>query len=56
MSNTQAIKVSAPMGLIEEIDREVATGKYTGRGDFALFAIRYYLERIKDSEDGTRKL
>ncbi|MCI2075185.1 MAG: ribbon-helix-helix domain-containing protein [Candidatus Methanomethylophilus sp.] len=54
MSNTIAIKVSAPPGLVEAIDAEVAKGGYTGRGDFALFAIRYYLERIRDEELGYR--
>lgn len=48
MSNTRAIKVMAPENVINAIDAEVAKGNFTGRGDFALYAIRHYLDRIKD--------
>jgi Arc/MetJ-type ribon-helix-helix transcriptional regulator len=48
MSNTRAIKVMAPAQVIAAIDEEVAKGKFTGRGDFALYAIRFYLDRLRD--------
>lgn len=44
MSNTRQIKVTAPVALIKEIDEQVEDGRFTGRGDFALYAIRFYID------------
>ena len=44
MSNTRQIKVTAPVAIIKEIDELINEGKFTGRGDFALYAIRFYID------------
>jgi len=54
MANTRAIKVMAPENVIDAIDAEVAKGNFTGRGDFALYAIRFYLDKIREEERARR--
>ncbi len=49
MSNTKQIKVTAPPAIVKAIDEEVENGKFTGRGDFVLYAIRYYMDNHKTS-------
>ena len=49
MSNTKKIKVTAPPAIVKAIDEEVENGKFTGRGDFVLYAIRYYMDNHKTS-------
>ncbi|AGN26736.1 ribbon-helix-helix domain-containing protein [Candidatus Methanomassiliicoccus intestinalis] len=47
MSNTRQIKVTAPPAIVKVIDEEVENGRFTGRGDFVLYAIRYYIDNHK---------
>ncbi len=47
MSNTRQIKVTAPPAIVKMIDDEVENGRFTGRGDFVLYAIRYYMDSHK---------
>lgn len=47
MANTRQIKVTAPPAVVKLIDDHVERGEFTGRGDFVLYAIRYYLDAQK---------
>ena len=47
MANTRQIKVTAPPAVVKLIDEHVERGEFTGRGDFVLYAIRYYLDAQK---------
>lgn len=47
MSNTRQIKVTAPPAIVKVIDEEVENGRFTGRGDFVLYAIGYYIDNHK---------
>ena len=53
MPKTQAVKVMVPVNVIAAIDEQVEKRNFTGRADFALYAIRFYLDKIKEDESRT---
>lgn len=50
MANTHQVKVMVPTLLLSEMDETIESGRFSSRGDLALYAIRYYLDKIREEE------
>lgn len=43
---SEQINIRFPVGVVDEIDKRIASGNFRGRADFVLAAVRFYLDRL----------
>jgi len=44
---SEQINIRFPGGVVDEIDKRIASGNFRGRADFVLAAVRFYLDRLE---------
>ena len=44
--SSEQVNIRFPTGVVEEIDKRIASGNFRGRADFVLAAVRFYLDRL----------